>query len=90
MASFREGDFIEVQVRDTGIGIPAGEIKDLFTEFYRASNAREVEREGTGLGLSIASEIVKRHGGDISVRSEVGQGSSFSFKLPLAGEQHGS
>jgi len=90
VASFREGDFIEVQVRDTGIGIPAGEIKDLFTEFYRASNAREVEREGTGLGLSIASEIVKRHGGDISVRSEVGQGSSFSFKLPLAGEQHGS
>ena len=54
----------------------------VFNEFYRASNARKIERDGTGLGLSIAKQIVERHGGKISVESK--QGSGTTFRLTLA------
>jgi two-component system sensor histidine kinase VicK len=82
----QSGDRVEVQVTDTGIGIPAEDLKDLFTEFYRAANAQEMEKEGSGLGLSIAKEIITRYGGSISVQSEVDKGSTFTFGLPLAQE----
>jgi len=81
----RDG-YVHCDVTDTGIGIPQEELKELFSEFYRATNARSVEREGTGLGLSIVKEIVVRHSGDVSVRSEVNKGSTFTFHLPLAQE----
>lgn len=73
-----------IQIRDTGIGIPKEEIKNIFSEFFRASNAREVERTGTGLGLSIAKQVVERHKGKIWVESELGKGSTFSIELPKA------
>ncbi|MDD5326641.1 MAG: HAMP domain-containing sensor histidine kinase [Phycisphaerae bacterium] len=71
-----------VEISDTGIGIPASEIDKVFDEFYRASNARKVEREGTGLGLSIAKQTIERHGGKIWAQSREGAGTKISFTLP--------
>jgi signal transduction histidine kinase len=77
-----EDDTVLVQVTDTGIGVPEGELDKIFEELYRAENARKVERDGTGLGLSIAKQIVERHGGQIWAENNEGGGSTFSFRLP--------
>lgn len=77
-----KGDRVLIEISDTGIGIPKNEIPKIFDEFYRARNAREVERTGTGLGLSIAKQVIERHNGRIWVESEEGRGSTFSFTLP--------
>lgn len=70
-------------VSDTGIGIPEEALPHLFEEFFRAENAKAIEREGTGLGLSIVKSLVERYGGHISVTSRLGQGSTFTLYLPL-------
>jgi PAS domain S-box-containing protein len=75
-------DCVFVQITDTGIGIPKEEQGKIFDEFYRAANARRVERDGTGLGLSIVKYIVERHGGEIRVESEEGNGTTFQLRLP--------
>jgi len=67
-------------VTDTGVGIPAGQLDDIFRRFYRISTGRGIT--GSGLGLSIARSICQAHGGTLTVRSEVGVGSSFSVELP--------
>jgi signal transduction histidine kinase len=72
----------QVAISDTGIGIPADEVDHVFDEFFRASNAAQSPIEGTGLGLSIVKQIVDRHGGEISVSSEEGQGTTFTVRLP--------
>jgi len=77
-----KGNTIFIQIKDTGIGIPKDELPRIFDEFYRASNAKEVERDGTGLGLSIAKQVVGMHNGKIYVESEEGKGSIFSIELP--------
>jgi signal transduction histidine kinase len=77
-----DGDFIKVRISDTGIGIPPAELPRIFEEFYRAENARAVERDGTGLGLAFAKEVVERHGGCIWVENNPGGGSIFTFTLP--------
>jgi signal transduction histidine kinase len=77
-----KGDHILIQVRDTGIGIPENEIDKIFNEFFRASNARKIERNGTGLGLSIVKQITEMHGGKIWVENNPTGGSTFSFTLP--------
>ncbi len=76
------GDSVLIQISDTGIGIPKDEILKVFDEFYRARNAKEIERDGTGLGLSMAKQVVERHHGKIWVESEEGKGSTFSIILP--------
>jgi signal transduction histidine kinase len=71
------------KVRDTGIGIPAEDQARLFSEFFRAKNAKALNLHGTGLGLVIVKRIVESAGGTIHVESEEGKGSTFSFTLPL-------
>ncbi|MDD5595499.1 MAG: HAMP domain-containing sensor histidine kinase [Candidatus Omnitrophica bacterium] len=77
-----KGNRILIEISDNGIGIPKAELPRIFEEFYRASNAKEVERDGTGLGLSIAKQIVEIHHGKIWVESEEGKGSIFHIELP--------
>jgi two-component system phosphate regulon sensor histidine kinase PhoR len=72
-----------VTVADTGIGIPLADQERIFERFYRVDAARSREAGGTGLGLSITKHIVEAHGGRLWVESTVGQGSRFSFSIPL-------
>jgi signal transduction histidine kinase len=74
---------IEVQIEDTGVGLTPEQLSQLFTPFYRADSALSDKVGGTGLGLTIARSFVELHGGSISVHSQVGSGSVFSFRLPL-------
>ena len=73
---------VSVEITDTGIGIPQEEQPKIFREFYRATNARELEHDGTGLGLSIVKHIIERHGGQIRVESKEGCGTTFTLTLP--------
>ena len=77
-----DGDVWRIDVTDTGIGIPAAEIADLFNRFVRASNARTSGRPGTGLGLSVVQAIVDLHGGRVTVESALARGTTFSIYLP--------
>jgi heavy metal sensor kinase len=70
-------------VADSGIGIDASDLPHVFDRFWRADKARSREQGGAGLGLSIAKWIVEMHGGEISVRSELGKGSTFELRLPI-------
>lgn len=81
----QEGDWLEVWVIDNGRGIPQAEQKNIFDKFSRASGL-EIESKGLGLGLTFCRLAIEGHGGKIWVKSEVGQGSKFSFSLPLMAE----
>jgi len=70
-------------VEDNGIGVPEEDIPKLFERFYRVDKARSRENGGTGLGLAIARDIVRHHGGDISVVSKYGKGTTVTVKLPV-------
>ena len=71
-------------VKDSGIGISADEQRHMFEKFYRVENSATITTGGTGLGLYITRNLVELYGGRIWVDSALGQGSSFSFSLPLA------
>jgi two-component system, OmpR family, phosphate regulon sensor histidine kinase PhoR len=73
-----------VSVADTGIGIPEADKKDLFTRFFRASNATQRAIPGTGLGLAIIQTIIAGHGGELSLQSQEGNGTTVTVRLPLA------
>lgn len=70
-------------VKDTGIGVPRAEQSQLFTKFYRASNARKQRPDGTGVGLFLAKKVIDAHGGHVVFESSEGKGSTFGFSLPL-------
>lgn len=77
-----DGDFVRTTVADTGIGMPANVVGNLFHKFYRSHRSRETIA-GTGIGLYISKAIVESHGGTIEVKSEEGRGSTFSFTVPI-------
>ncbi len=78
--SFHEAEAV-IDVIDTGIGIPPGELSQVFDRFYRASNARFFDSDGTGLGLPIARWIANAHGGTLTAESTLGSGTSMSVRL---------
>jgi signal transduction histidine kinase len=79
-----EDDAVTVTVRDTGVGIAAGDLPHIFDRFWRADQARTrtSDRPGTGLGLAITKWIAEAHGGTITVQSRPGRGSVFTVRLP--------
>lgn len=81
------GNSVLIEIADTGIGIPQDELPKIFEEFYRASNAKGLEKYGTGLGLSIAKQVVERHTGKIWAESQEGKGSAFYIILPKEQEK---
>jgi len=85
-AEANNGSF-HISVRDTGPGISAADQTKLFQEFQQADNAITRKKGGTGLGLAISKRIIEMHGGEIWVESQPGQGSTFTFKLPVIVER---
>lgn len=83
MAAVRDGDFMEITVADSGIGIKNEDIPKLFQEFTQLGSPFTKEIEGTGLGLALTRHMVELHGGRVWVKSEIGVGSRFSFTIPL-------
>jgi two-component system sensor histidine kinase SenX3 len=77
-----ENNLIEIAVTDQGIGIPEKDMERIFERFYRVDPARSRQTGGTGLGLSIVKHVITNHGGDISVWSAEGAGSTFTIRLP--------
>jgi signal transduction histidine kinase len=73
-----------VEIKDTGIGIHEDDIHHVFDEFYRAENARIIEKEGTGLGLAITKKIIETYGGNILVESKVNEGTKLTIILPVS------
>ena len=74
--------FLEVRFRDTGVGIPAGDLKNLFIPFFTT------KEKGTGLGLPISQRIIENHGGTIEVRSQPGEGATFTVLLPIEADAY--
>jgi len=90
LRAVRDRNEIQVAVDDTGRGIPKEDVPHIFDRFYQADSARAGgKHHGAGLGLAIVHEIVAAHGGRISVRSALGQGTAFIVHLPLKGRTPG-
>jgi signal transduction histidine kinase len=83
-------DGITIAVRDTGIGIAPEDQAAIFEEFRQVGREDARKQEGTGLGLTLAKKFVELHGGRIGVQSRVGQGSTFSFTLPIRLDERGA
>jgi two-component system sensor histidine kinase SenX3 len=77
-----DDDYVEITVSDNGIGIAPAEVERIFERFYRVDYARSRANGGTGLGLSIVKHVAASHGGDVSVWSQPGHGSTFTIKIP--------
>ncbi|MEE8131456.1 MAG: HAMP domain-containing sensor histidine kinase, partial [Candidatus Paceibacterota bacterium] len=78
----KDQPYIQISVKDSGIGVPPAQINKLFTKFFRAENVVKVDPSGLGLGLYIVRNVVKRHGGGIWAESEINRGTTFYFTIP--------
>lgn len=83
----REGEFVAIDVRDNGPGVPEAELERIFDPFYRVSRAREREGGGTGLGLAITARVVSLHSGHVSARNHPSGGLSVTIRLPAVAAQ---
>jgi two-component system sensor histidine kinase SenX3 len=79
-----DGDRLELVVRDHGIGIPTRDLERIFERFYRVDRARSRDTGGTGLGLAIVRHVVQAHGGEVTVTSSEGDGSTFTIQVPIS------
>jgi len=79
----QQGDFFELAVVDSGLGIKPADQARIFDEFQQVDDTSTRKKGGTGLGLSISRKIVELHGGRIAVESEVGKGSTFKVTIPI-------
>ncbi len=86
IGAIRLNDQVAISVRDQGLGIPLNERKRIFNKFVRGANAKTAGAPGTGLGLAMVEHIVRAHGGEITVESQVGAGSAFTILLPVGKE----
>jgi signal transduction histidine kinase len=77
-----EGPLVRIAIKDTGIGIPADKVNEIFEPFHQLDSGTNRKSSGTGLGLSLVKKIIEAHGSAISVKSKVGKGSEFAFLLP--------
>jgi len=82
-----DGDFVVLEVTDTGTGIPEAELPHLFERFHRVEGAHGRSFEGSGIGLALVQELVKLHGGDIGVTSRLDEGSTFAVRIPFGRAQ---
>lgn len=82
LKAWSENAQIWVSIRDTGIGLSADELPQVFDRFWRSARSRQQHRSGTGIGLTITRQLVELQGGQIHVESQLGQGTTFSFWLP--------
>ena len=78
------GAFLEVEVADTGMGIPGADLPHVFDVFYRGDEAKKTSRLAPGLGLSLVKRLVEAQGGTVRVESTLGRGSRFTFTVPIA------
>ncbi|MBI5327645.1 MAG: HAMP domain-containing histidine kinase [Deltaproteobacteria bacterium] len=79
----RKNGYIIAEIKDTGIGIPSNDMPHIFEEFFRAGNVIKTTK-GTGLGLAMTRHIIERHGGTISIESELDKGTTFRFTIPVS------
>jgi signal transduction histidine kinase len=77
-----EKNWVEIEVRDTGIGISADDLKTLFQEFRQVNSEASRRQKGTGLGLALSQKLCRMMGGEVFVESEPGAGSCFTIRLP--------
>jgi len=84
LKAFQDSEALVIEVKDTGIGIPAEHLDRIFERFYRVDRARSREAGGTGLGLSIVRHIALLHRGTVQVESHAGEGSTFRLRLPIS------
>jgi two-component system, OmpR family, sensor histidine kinase SenX3 len=82
VAARTDGTWVDIDVRDHGIGIPARDLDRIFERFYRVDRARSRETGGTGLGLAIVRHVATNHGGNVTVTSREGAGSTFTLRIP--------
>lgn len=84
----RENGYARISVTDTGVGISEEDMKKVFSRFWRADVARQNVDGGLGIGLALVKEVVDQHFGDVSVASRLGEGSTFTMRIPLAPQDH--
>jgi signal transduction histidine kinase len=83
MSAVLNGGMVEISVADTGIGIAPEDQAAVFEEFRQVGTDYARKREGTGLGLALARRLVELHGGTLTLQSELGKGSTFTFTIPV-------
>jgi signal transduction histidine kinase len=79
-----DSDCVRIAVEDSGVGIPAEKVAAIFEPFVQLGRSRTSQHEGTGLGLAISRDLARAMGGDVTVASTVGTGSTFTLTLPRA------